>query len=186
MALSLAFAGVVHAAPIAGTIKIASIDDPGFAFDTAANTVSFGVSALAGPGDTWNSVVTSSAGDYAGLTLSPATYQSFAYDPLAPSPIISLWEIGNTGSSGISFDLESISFIDESASGLTLKGLGTAHLPGFESTPGSWVFTASAIGGEFGFDSINVSPVPEGGTSLALLGVALLGFGGARRMFSVR
>lgn len=178
---SLLVAGAANAVPITGTINISSYFDPSFSFNTSdvgpgANSVTFG----AGP----NSSITGVSGSYSGLLpVGPAPnvrYYNFTYAPFV-GPIAPLWQ--TTSGPAASFNLTSITGIDETI-GLGLTGTGIAFLQGYDPTPGSWTFTASANGGTFSFDSIN-SPerrVPDGGATLALLGVGVLGLGGMRRL----
>ena len=172
---SLLFAGAASAVPIVGSINIASFNDPLFSFNTAANTVTFG----AAP----NSVVTFRTGSYVAVPLlATIGYNSFTYSPFLP--VSPLWSTTTAGLA--SFNLTSITSIDEVV-GLGLVGTGTAFLSGFDPTPGTWTFTASQTGSTFSFDSINSSArVPDGGATLALLGVSFLGLGGARRFFGAR
>ena len=171
--VSFILAGAATAAPITGSINISSFNDSSFSFNTVANTVTFGAGN--------NALVTNASGSYTGLLLATIHYNNFTYSPL--SVVNPLWAT-TSGAPISSFDLTSISFIDENPGvSLTLTGLGIAKVAGFDNTVGSWSFTATQNGATFGWDSIN-SPaprVPDGGATLALLGVSILGLGGMRR-----
>ena len=176
---SLLLAGAASAAPIVGSISIVSFSDSAFSFDLATNTVTFGAGS--------NAIVSGRDGSYAVaipllIPTVPVHYNSFVY-PAVPGPlvIIPLWETTSVGLA--SFNLSSITFIDEIPNvSLTLRGNGLAKLNGFDNTAGSWSFTATSQGGTFGWDSINSSTrVPDGGATLALLGMSVLGLGGVRR-----
>ena len=178
--VSLLAVGAASAAPITGSIKIASYNDSVFNVNYVTNTVTFG-----GGADPLaiNATVTNASGSYLGLLDAKVHYNSFVYSPFT-GPVNPLWKT-LTGAPAASFSLTSITFIDEIVgSSLTLKGLGIASVGGASETVGSWAFTASQNGVEFNWDSIN-SPaprVPDGGATLALLGVSILGLGGMRRL----
>ncbi len=175
---SLLLAGAASAIPIAGSISIVSFLDPAFSFDVVANTVTFG----AGP----NAIVSNRTGSYAlAIPLLIPTvgvhYNSFTYSPLGGS-ISPIWATTAPNLGLASFDLSSIGFIDENPGvSLTLRGDGLAKLAGFDDTRGTWSFTATQNGTTFGWDSINSTRVPDGGATLALLGMSVLGLGGVRR-----
>lgn len=172
---SLLAAGAVNAAPITGSINIVSFSDPMFAFNTTTNTVTFG------PAN--NAIVSATLGSsYAGLVFpgAPVHYNSFNYGALPGSVAVApLWI--TTAGTLASFDLTTITSIGEPAGFLNLAGTGTAKLAGFTETRGDWTFTATNNRGEFSFTSINTPRVPDGGATLALLGVSVLGLGGMRR-----
>ena len=175
---SLLLAGAASAVPIAGSISIVSFSDPAFSFDLTANTLTFGGGA--------NAIVSNRSGSYAIAipVLIPTVgvhYNSFTYSPLGGS-ISPIWATTAPNLGLASFDLSSISFIDENPGiGLTLRGDGLAKLAGFDDTRGTWSFTATQSGTNFGWDSINSTRVPDGGATLALLGMSVLGLGGVRR-----
>ena len=171
---SLLVAGAAQALPITGTINISSFADNAFNVNYVTNTVTFGAGT--------NAIVTNPTGSYLGLLGAGVHYNSFVYSPFV-GPISPLW-MTTTGAPASSFNLTSITFIDENVgNSLTLTGLGIAFVDGFDPTVGSWSFTATQNGTTFGWDSIN-SPaprVPDGGATLALLGLGVLGLGGMRR-----
>ena len=178
---SLLLAGAASAVPIAGSISIVSFSDSAFSFDLVANTVTFG----GGPGVA-NAIVSNRSGSYAlAIPLLIPTvgvhYNSFTYSPLSGS-ISPIWATTAPNLGLASFDLSSIGFIDENPGvSLTLRGDGLAKLAGFDDTRGTWSFTATQNGTTFGWDSINSTRVPDGGATLALLGMSVLGLGGVRR-----
>ncbi|MES2925083.1 MAG: VPDSG-CTERM sorting domain-containing protein [Verrucomicrobiota bacterium] len=171
---SLLVAGAANAAPITGTINISSFNDDTFNVNYGTNTVTF----QAGN----NALVTNTTGSYTGLLGATVHYNTFVYSPFV-GPINPLWVTTSLAPLS-SFSLTSITLVDELPGvSLTLTGLGIASVFGFEDTVGSWSFTATQNGSSFGWDSIN-SPaprVPDGGATLALLGVSVLGLGGMRR-----
>jgi hypothetical protein len=66
----------------------------------------------------------------------------------------------------------------QNADFLVIQGTGILSGNGFDPTPGTWSFTSQSpdAGGVFSFSaSGGFQAVPEGGTTLALLGVAFIG-----------
>ena len=134
-----------------------------------------------------NAKVDSADGDM--LTLTPLnsliTYSPFEYDPLAV--VNPIWTNGITSFSLTSVTSITENFIGTKFVGLLLFGTGliTTTLPGFEATPGLWSFNASRTNTKFSWGSTaTVTAVPDGGATLALLGVSILGLGGTRRLFA--
>ena len=91
---------------------------------------------------------------------------------------------------GFTFDLSSSTVTMRNATGLVVTGIGIIHGgPGFDDTEGTWDFHLSNAGGrphaDFSFDS-SADSVPDGGSAVALLGVALTGLEVLRRRFGAR
>lgn len=67
-----------------------------------------------------------------------------------------------------------------------MNGLGTIIAAGYDDTPGAWSFSADSAngGGEFTFSSQTaaVASVPDGGATVALFGLSLIGLQAARRL----
>jgi len=167
---ALALTSAANAAFIKGEIAVGALSTA--AIDFGANTVSFTPTA-----PLINAIVSNSTQDFA--TLAPVmtfgSYKNFTYDPLTVSNPV--WSFG-----GVSFSLLNISSISESASSLVLFGSGNALAAGFDDTPGTWSFSADKTGSSFSWSS--TAAVPDGGTTIALLGVSLLGLHGIRRRLS--
>jgi protein with PEP-CTERM/exosortase system signal len=94
-----------------------------------------------------------------------------------------LWSIG-----GFTFNLSSSTVTMRNATDLVVTGIGIIHGgPGFDDTEGTWDFHLSNAGGrphaDFSFDS-SADSVPDGGSTVSLLGLALLGFTALRRKLS--
>jgi hypothetical protein len=94
---------------------------------------------------------------------------------------------------GFSFDLTSSVVTHDSVS-VTVKGFGIMHKAGFDDTFGSFNFTTQNPGADpdlggplpasFSFSSSG-NALPDGGSAMALLGIALLGVEGIRRKFLI-
>src|SRR5688572_10782261 len=83
------------------------------------------------------------------------------------------------------FNLATLSVVSQSALVLVLSGTGTFVAPGFDPTPGNFVFTGQTAGGSsFSFSaSQSTTAVPDAGSTLTLLGAALLAVAAAHRRF---
>jgi hypothetical protein len=125
------------------------------------------------------SSVTSGTGDFAGIA--PGTQATMAqpwiFNPSTPTP--GLWSTG-----GFTFDLLSSTIVMQNASTLVIEGNGIVSGNGFDPTAMDWSFTTQSSGGRprttFSF-SANGIAVPDGGSTVALLGVALTGIEVLRR-----
>ena len=125
------------------------------------------------------SSVTSGTGDFAGIA--PGTQatmgQPWIFNPSTPTP--GLWSVG-----GFTFDLLSSTIMTQNASTLVIDGTGIVSGNGFDPTVMDWMFTTQSSGGRtrttFSF-SANGLAVPDGGSAVALLGLALTGIEVLRR-----
>ena len=131
-----------------------------------------------------NVQVTSVGGNFAGVGITLNTpgsvvQNTFSFNPFPGGGLVPLWY--TVSGTAASFDLISLtSLLQPGDNTLTLKGTGILHLASYDNTPGSWVFTANQTGGSFSFSSSNGS-VPDGGTTVLLLGLAMGGLGFAKR-----
>src|SRR5437867_10662931 len=127
------------------------------------------------------SSVTSATGDFAGIApgTSAAMAQPWIFNPSTPTP--GLWSVG-----GFTFDLLSSTVVTQNASTLVIEGSGTVSGNGFDPTAMDWSFTTQSSGGRtnttFSFSANGVA-VPDGGSAVALLGLALVGVEVLRRKF---
>ena len=85
----------------------------------------------------------------------------------------------------VTFNLATLSIVSQSSLVLILQGTGTFVAPGFDPTSGTFVLTGQTAGGaSFSFSASQAATgVPDGGSTLALMGFALLALGAARRRF---
>jgi hypothetical protein len=105
----------------------------------------------------------------------------FTFSPFPVGGVNPLWTV-TVGLNTYSFSLSSpISISQPGDNTLELKGTGTLMATGFDNTPGTWIFTGNQGGGTFSYSSSNAARVPDGGASIALLGLSILGLGGVSR-----
>ena len=93
------------------------------------------------------------------------------------SGVAALWVVD-----GFTFDLISSFILFRQDGFLSVSGTGTITGNGFDPTTVSWSFTTQddASDGVFSFSGANQA-IPDGGATVALLGVALAGIEGIRR-----
>jgi hypothetical protein len=179
----IALASTAHAAKITGTINMgtdSNVAGSGVVLADSSGTAL--VSGVAGAAQvkSWVApIVTSTSGDF--LSVANGTAVSFqtpwVFNPsTAYTP---LWSVG-----GFTFNLSSSVF---SFFGPTLSVIGTGKLnaDGFEETDGVWAFTTqgSAAQGVFSWSSsTEAKGVPDGGTTVAMLGFSFLAVGGISRL----
>jgi hypothetical protein len=157
----------VQAVPITGGISFSGNYTPNNTDLSAATLISFGL--------TTTSV--GSTGSFAGIAggTTVTMIPSIAINPTAP-PITALWSVG-----GITFDALTLVESAVTAQTITLYGTGTLYdgTPA-DSSAGQWLATFNTISGTFSF-SASAGSVPDGGTTVMLLGSALAGLGLLKR-----
>ena len=108
--------------------------------------------------------------------------QPYIFSPSTPTP--GLWSVG-----GFTFDLATSTVDFRSSQALFITGTGTISGNGFMDTPGTWSFTTQtpfAGRGVFSFSSgSSAAGVPDGGTTVALLGLAFFCVELARRKLKI-
>jgi hypothetical protein len=127
--------------------------------------------------------VTSGTGDFAGIAsgTQAAMPNAWIFGPSTPTP--GLWSVG-----GFTFNLTSSTVVTQNASTLVIEGTGIVSGNGFDPTAMDWMFTTQSSGGRrrttFSF-SANGATVPDGGSAVALLGLALTGLELLRRKLRI-
>jgi VPDSG-CTERM motif len=170
------FSQQAQAAPISGDVQfVGEVQFDTNSLATATTVVTwFDVFHNAG-----FSNVTSATGDFAGIA--PGTQASmpnaWIFNPSTATP--ALWSVG-----GFTFDLLSATVVTQTAQNLSIEGSGIVSGNGFDNTAMDWSFTTQSAGGTtrttFSF-SANGAAVPDGGSAVALLGLALTGIEVLRR-----
>jgi len=142
--------------------------------------------------DNVNSVVVGDTDSYAAIPFGTAA--TFANPLTTTTPATPLWTVDSGGNVYTFFATSlavTLQFYNPSHGGygeLDMDGLGYAEINGSDPTAGSWSVTATQGGhgthAAFGFDSsASVIGVPDGCTTLGLLGSALVLLQGLRRKF---
>lgn len=120
-------------------------------------------------------------GAFAGLDGGIATYNDFSFNPLGGN-VTPLWSFN-----GFSFNLTSIVSITRGLHGIVLMGMGTMFGTGFDPTPTMWSFSADDTGMINAFSSTSAAlppvSVPDSGSTLVLMGAAMLLLGFVRSRF---
>jgi hypothetical protein len=172
----LALSAQAISTPISGNISFSgttTIDSTSFV--TATRFLSFQNVVVGAP--------SALSGDYVGTSGAAVTVTPFIWSPpTASTPLNPLWTFVSGGNT-YSFDLSILHVDYASPTGLLLSGLGTALItgPGMEklNTTGTWDFSSQTLGQtSFTFSSTTTVPsaaVPDGGSTVAMLGASLLG-----------
>ena len=109
----------------------------------------------------------------------PVNWSGFTWSPVGlPSP---LWQFAYNGVT-YTFTLDTIAIAQQNCTSISLTGAGIITATGYDPTPGAWTFdcVANAAGNSFPFES-SVRVVPDGGLTMTLLGMAILGVEYLRR-----
>ena len=129
-----------------------------------------------------NVTVMSEDGDFAGLVSDgDATTMAVPYIFTPSTPTPALWSVD-----GFTFDLDGSVVVLQNADFLVITGTGTISGNGFDPTDGTWSFTSQEphAGNVFSFSaSSGANGVPDGGSTVALLGLGLAGVEMIRRKF---
>jgi hypothetical protein len=118
--------------------------------------------------------VTSASDDFASfVNVGDSVTMTTPYIFMPSTATPSLWSVG-----GFTYDLDASTVVLQNADFLIISGTGTVSGNGFDATAGIWNFTSQSpdADGVFSFSaSIGGQGVPDGGTTVALLGIALAG-----------
>jgi hypothetical protein len=128
-----------------------------------------------------NVKVMSEDGDFAGIVNDDDAVTMavpYIFTPSTPTP--ALWSVD-----GFTFDLDGSVVVLQNADFLLITGTGTITGNGFDPTPGTWSFTSQSpkANGVFSFSSSDGFIAPDGGSTVALLGLGLTGIWMIRRKF---
>jgi hypothetical protein len=128
-------------------------------------------------------------GAFSGTVGDSATWSAFSWP--SSTTVAPLWVFTDAGTGWTySFNLDNVAVKSQDNEFLNLTGNGVLSIIGagspYDSTTGAWSFTISNPGGgahaNFDFTFANSqTAVPDGGATIALLGVGLLGLGALRR-----
>jgi hypothetical protein len=173
-----------------GTSAQAVMISAGSRLDFGVGTVTYDTTNLATVSqvNSWtNAQVTLASGDFSSVALGSAVTLATPWVFTAATP--SLWSVG-----GFTFDLNAGSLVGpspRSSTFLNVSGTGTIKSGSFDPTPGVWTFTSTDASGtpqtSFTFTTdTSANPTPDGGTTIILLGLALTGLEGARRILRRR
>jgi len=174
----MAFVGssvTVQAQPITGSIGFSGSYTPNTTPLSAATSVTF-------PANGQYVANGQQFGTYASVpngTL--ATFYGFTFSPPTP-PVTPLWTF-TIGTTVYSFNATTMSSsYNGTLNNWNIGGAGTALITGFDNTPGTWNLTLSNVGESFTFAATSgVNGVPDGGTTVLLLGAALSALGLIKR-----
>jgi hypothetical protein len=137
---------------------------------TALDFINFFGSA-ATPGVAGNVAVNSGSGSFAGLVGSSGTIKDFTFSGPGSAlyPTVALLAFQQY-SSGLTFDLTSVSVALQLANVLVLQGVGVFHMNGFQATNGTFTFSGNGVASTFSFSASNgaTTAVPEPATLFAL------------------
>ncbi|MBA3726629.1 MAG: hypothetical protein H0W86_09305 [Armatimonadetes bacterium] len=134
--------------------------------------------------------------NYAGTTGKEVTFTDFSFTgsgtgaALSSGSIVPEWTF-TSGAITYSFDLLNLTagtFSSGNPNALSLQGMGIAHITGFDDTNAS--FSLQGTGKGFTFTILQASTtatpsVPEGGSAVALLGIAMAAVEALRRKIRV-
>jgi len=190
--VALALSTAANAAPsITGSIGFGPAPLSGVTLQDGLGNTTTSLAAAKGVKAWGTTQVTTVGGSFATFvagTNTPAFSAPWVFNPSTPLP--ALWTITGSlaGGETFTFNLTSSSIVTQNASFLNVTGTGTMTGTGttaYAATAGTFNFTipSPGAGEQFTWTSSS-APVPDGGTTMALLGVSLLGLYGARRKFA--
>jgi hypothetical protein len=180
---ALALTSAAQALPfLNGVINMGTdfnVGGAGIILQDAGSATTTNLSLAAGVQSWVGVIVTSASGDFTGNN---GTAVAFATPWVFAASTNPLWSVN-----GFSFDLAAGAAVSTPGSFLLVEGNGMLKKAGYADTPGHWTFSTQgqAAQGEFSWSS-STNSVPDGGTTVALLGFSLLGLHGVRRKFVKR
>jgi hypothetical protein len=165
------FTGVVQAIPITGNIGFSGTADLNSgSVNTATAVIANGWS---------NTVVGAVSGSFAGIAVNtPVTMTSSQWN-FVSGTLPAFWSVG-----GFTFNLSSSSIFSQAGGFLNVLLAGTVSGNSFDVTPfnGSFQVSDPSANGQVTFtERLSFNSVPDGGTTVMLLGGALMGLGLLKR-----
>lgn len=173
LVIAVAVTTAVQANPISGTISFSG---------AASASESGGVTTFA-PNSPWLDVL--GTGDYSLTTLSDATFNPISYTGTGTAATLTgavdpLWTLTVLGAT-YSFNLTSLDSADVTDGSVAMNGTGVANITGFDATDASWSLEGAGANETFTIDFTTTSTtsgdaggsVPDGGMTVAMLGLAL-------------
>jgi len=151
-----------------------------------AGVASFNTSSLATATqvNSWAATTQVGTGSFAGIPFGTSVTLATPYIFSPSTPTLGLWSVA-----GFTFDLATSVIVTQNSGTLDITGTGILSGNGFDPTPGMWAFTSQKAGGgtatSFSF-SADTTSVPDGGSAVALLGIALAGIEAGRRLIRSR
>ena len=127
-------------------------------------------------------VVSDTTGDFASVAdMTPVAFVTpYVFNP--PTAYAALWTVG-----GFTFELTNSSIDLQTNKFLNISGTGFVSGNGFDQTPGTWSFSSTQSNGGtsrlFSFAANTTAVTPDSGSTVALLGVALITVGALRAKF---
>ena len=169
----------VQAIPLTGSVTFAG----GVTLDTGSAATATAVTGWDGPGGAGTMpIVISASGDFVLLAplFSAVTFTSpYVLDTAVPHP--TLWSTVNGAVLDLTFSTITSQGVGPGGAFVTAGGMGVLTALGFDPTPGTWSFsTQDPSAGTpplFSFSASSGAVVPDGGTTLILLGAALSALG---------
>ncbi len=172
LGFALGLSGAAFAVPITGQLNFAGTYTAANGnLLTSNNVLTFGSTTTLGPG----------SGSFAGISTGTAvttatsllTNQAGNVVTVSPGPLV--WSVG-----GFTFNVTSIFETSNSATSIGFFAFGTISGAGFDNTAGTWESTFQNAAGSgtnvnSTFSASSGVPAPDGGSTAAFLGLALLG-----------
>lgn len=170
----LAITSAAHAAPITGSINFSSGAGGGIIFQDSAGNLTTSLAAATGIQSWLIAEVEEGSGSFDSVPDGASVLFSVPWVFNPSTPKTPLWTIA--GPQNFSFNLASSTIAFQNQYFLAIKGIGTLTATGFDPTPGTWFFTTQGAAAESKFSwSSSTVAVPDGVTTIALLGGSLLG-----------
>lgn len=122
--------------------------------------------------------VTDATGSFSSISLGSfaAFTTPYSFNPGSPYP--NLWQVG-----GFNFNLLSSTVVTQNAFFIEVHGTGIVTGNGYDPTPGTWFFSVFTDNGATrAYGNFAPAPLPEGGSALLYLGMALTCLKALRRI----